>query len=228
MSRWRSPVLRRSTLPGSPPSIQCAWRDRFVRNGIEGHAQIRRVIDAVAFIRILELDRALRHRAVHDRVRKTVHLRAARRDVPAEVGVHRSRRSDERDVAGRRGIDRRGRHVEVPPVVARKDGQRARNGAAERAGRGSDETAERGDRRERHEQKPKPIQRGIHDRRRKGCATAIWQNCAALRERASQILSPKAAVLGDGGNLKSQGLKADQTSDFRFQISDFRLPEGPP
>ena len=62
--------------------------DRFVRNRIEGNALIRRMIDAVALVCVLELHRAQRHGAVDDRVRKAVHLRAARRDVAAEVGVH--------------------------------------------------------------------------------------------------------------------------------------------
>ena len=38
--------------------------------------------------------------------------------------MHRLRRSNERDVAGGRGIERRCRDVEIPPVVARKNRQR--------------------------------------------------------------------------------------------------------
>src|SRR5205814_9347557 len=61
-------------------------RNRLARNRIEGKAGIRRVIDAVALVGVIELDRLLRQGAVDDGVRESVDLNAARSHVPPKSG----------------------------------------------------------------------------------------------------------------------------------------------
>src|SRR5205823_3371741 len=53
-------------------------------------------------------------------VRKAVDVGAARRFIPAEIGMQAARGADERDELRRPRIDRRAGHVLVPPVVGRK------------------------------------------------------------------------------------------------------------
>ena len=101
--------------------------DRLVGNRVKGKAPVRRVVHAVAFVRVVELNCLLRERAVDYGVGKPVNLNAAGRDVAAEVRMHVARRSvvDERHVARRCCVDRRGRDVEVPPIIRGEERQRA-------------------------------------------------------------------------------------------------------
>ena len=100
--------------------------DRLVGNWVKRKALVRGVVHAVAFVRVVELNCLLRERAVDYGVGKAVNLNAAGRDVAAEVRMHAARRSvvDERHVARRCSVDRRGREDEVPPIVRGEERQR--------------------------------------------------------------------------------------------------------
>ena len=81
-------------------------------------------VDTIAFIPVVEANGLLRLRAVDDHVRETVNLCAARRNVPAEVGMETTCAADELNECGRARIDRRVRDVEIPPVAGWKQRQR--------------------------------------------------------------------------------------------------------
>ena len=101
--------------------------DRLVGDRVKRKAPVRRVVHAVALVRVVELNCLLRERAVDDGVGESVDLNAVGRDVAAEVRMHVARRSvvDERHVARRCCVDRRGRDVEVPPIIRGEERQRA-------------------------------------------------------------------------------------------------------
>ena len=111
------PIAARTRVAGRAAFDPVRLRDRFVGNRVERHGAAGCVIDAVAFVGVIELHGAFRLIAADRQVGEAVDVDAARRLVAAEVRVQPPRAADEPDELCGSRVDRRGAYVLIPPVV---------------------------------------------------------------------------------------------------------------